>query len=159
MGSASDYRTSDSSTAYQTSFTSTLSLSLLRPLNYLLGLSGDQVPHSLSTSYADFEPTVPTDYQEETCDLFSQLGAKGVSIFVASGDNGVGSNCANGKYVPMYSSDRSWITSVGGTVARAPRVLGPSLVAASRMFSLSLNGKSSSKLVDTEQHGQQPKLQ
>lgn len=69
---------------------------------------------SLSISYADFEPKVPTDYQKKTCDLFPQLGAKGISVFIASSDNGLGSNCPNGKYVPMYSSDCPWITSMGG---------------------------------------------
>lgn len=89
-------------------------------LNYLLALSKDQLPQSLSISYADFEPTVPTDYQKKTSDLFSQLGAQGVSVFVASGDNGVGSNCSNGKYVPMYPSDCLWIASLCGTDGTSP---------------------------------------
>lgn len=89
-------------------------------LNYLLGLPKDQLPQTMSISYADTEPSVPVDYQKKTCDLFSQLGAKGVSVFVASGDFGVGQNCPGGRYVPEYPSDCPWITAVGGTDGTSP---------------------------------------
>lgn len=89
-------------------------------INYLLGLPKDQLPQSVSISYADFETTVPTDYQKKTCDLFSQLGAKGVSVFVASGDYGVGNNCPSGKYNPEYPATCPWVTAVGGTDGTNP---------------------------------------
>lgn len=92
----------------------------LEYLNYMLGLSKDQTPQTISISYIDSENTVPVDYQKKTCDLFSQLGAKGVSIFVASGDDGVGKNCPSGKYNPMYPADCPWITAVGGTDGTSP---------------------------------------
>lgn len=89
-------------------------------LNYMLGLSADKLPQTLTISYVDTEPSVPTDYQQKTCDLFSQLGAKGVSILVASGDAGVGSNCPGGKYVPGYPAACPWVTAVGGTTGTGP---------------------------------------
>lgn len=62
-------------------------------LNYLLALDDADLPNTLSISYGDDEDTVPLDYATNACNLFSQLGARGVSVLVASGDSGVGSTC------------------------------------------------------------------
>lgn len=59
-------------------------------LEYLLGLDCESLPNTLSISYGDVQQTVPDSYATHVCDLFSQLGARGVSVLVASGDSGVG---------------------------------------------------------------------
>jgi tripeptidyl-peptidase I len=48
------------------------------------------IPQTISTSYGDDEQTVPPDYAKSVCDLFAQLGARGVSLLFSSGDYGVG---------------------------------------------------------------------
>lgn len=65
-------------------------------LDYLL-TKADPLPNTLSISYGDEQSTVPDAYAKRVCDLFSQLGARGVSVLVASGDSGVGARdqCTN----------------------------------------------------------------
>ncbi|KAH9016395.1 subtilisin-like protein [Lactarius deliciosus] len=82
-------------------------------LNYLL--HQEDIPPTISISYA--------------CTLFGQLGLRGVSILVSSGDDGVGSiedcmaNSASARFVPMFpASYMSLVTSVGGTVSYNPEV-------------------------------------
>jgi tripeptidyl-peptidase-1 len=53
-------------------------------------LNQTSIPQTISTSYGDDEQTVPEDYARSVCDLFAQLGAKGVSVLFSSGDAGVG---------------------------------------------------------------------
>jgi len=57
-------------------------------LNFIL--DQDTIPQTISTSYGDDEQTVPPDYAKSVCSLFAQLGAMGVSLLFASGDDGVG---------------------------------------------------------------------
>lgn len=59
-------------------------------LQFMLGL--ETVPQVISTSYGDDEQTVPLSYATAVCNGFARLGARGVSLLFASGDNGVGSN-------------------------------------------------------------------
>lgn len=94
-------------------------------LDYLLGLDDDELPNTLSISYGDDEQTVPDDYATNACDLFSQLGARGVSILVASGDSGVGatSECTlNGEaqFATAFPASCPWVTTVGGTTGQSP---------------------------------------
>jgi len=60
--------------------------------NYMLGLSDDDIPQVISTSYGDDEQTVSRAYAQATCKQFAQLGARGVSMFFSSGDFGVGAD-------------------------------------------------------------------
>ncbi|KAF4627954.1 hypothetical protein G7Y89_g10196 [Cudoniella acicularis] len=92
-------------------------------LNYLLALPDAQLPNTVSISYGDDEVTVPLDYATSTCNLFSQLGARGVSVLVASGDSGVGSTCTmNGKaqFTTSFPAGCPWVTTVGGTTGTSP---------------------------------------
>lgn len=92
-------------------------------LNYLLALPAASLPQTISISYGDDEATVPLSYADQTCNLFSQLGARGVSILVASGDSGVGDTCtANGKsaFTTSYPAACPWVTTVGGTTGNSP---------------------------------------
>ena len=59
-------------------------------LRYLIGL--DNVPSTISWPYFTRELDLPSEYMRTVCNLFKILGARGVSILVASGDEGVGHN-------------------------------------------------------------------
>lgn len=67
------------------------------------------IPQTISTSYGDDEQTVPPDYAKSVCDLFAQLGARGVSLLFSSGDYGVGGgSCRSNdgasrrKFIPVF---------------------------------------------------------
>jgi len=94
-------------------------------LDFFLDLSDADLPNTLSISYGDDEDTVPLSYADEVCTLFSTLGARGVSILVASGDGGVGSACdsgANGSegFDTSFPASCPWVTVVGGTTGNSP---------------------------------------
>lgn len=94
-------------------------------LNYFLDLDDADLPNTISISYGDDEATVPDDYATTACDLFSQLGARGVSILVAAGDSGVGSSgtCTeNGvkQFATSFPASCPWVTTVGGTSGTSP---------------------------------------
>lgn len=95
----------------------------LELLNYLLGLPAAQLPNTLSISYGDDEDTVPLSFATNVCNLFSQLGARGVSVLVASGDSGVGITCKeNSKtaFTTSFPAACPWVTTVGGTTGNSP---------------------------------------
>jgi tripeptidyl-peptidase I len=97
---------------------------------YVLGQSDTDIPQVISTSYGDDEQTVPPSYAQTVCAQFAQLGARGVSLLFASGDEGVGSsgNCFtnDGKntstFLASFPSTCPYITSVGGTKNFGPEV-------------------------------------
>jgi tripeptidyl-peptidase-1 len=92
-------------------------------LDYLLALNDSDLPQTISISYGDDEETVPLDYADTTCNLFSQLGARGVSVLVASGDSGVGTTCSiNGTktFTTSFPASCPWVTTVGGTSGNSP---------------------------------------
>jgi tripeptidyl-peptidase-1 len=81
------------------------------------------LPNTISISYGDDEDTVPLDYADNVCNLFSQLGARGVSILVASGDSGVGTTCETGStktFTTSFPASCPWVTVVGGTTGTSP---------------------------------------
>lgn len=90
-------------------------------LNYILGQK--DVPYVFSSSYGDDEESVPYSYAKRVCSGFAQLGARGVTYMVSSGDAGVGakgtcySNTGNGsyKFLPNFPTSCPWVTSVGAT--------------------------------------------
>ncbi|KAN0089028.1 subtilisin-like protein [Hyaloscypha variabilis] len=87
-------------------------------LDILLDLPSASLPNTISVSYGDDESTVPLDYATTVCNLFAQLGVRGVSILVASGDSGVGGSClVNGKaqFTTAFPASCPWVTAVGGT--------------------------------------------
>jgi len=92
-------------------------------LNYLLSLSNSSLPNTISISYGDDEDTVPLDYADNVCNLFAQLGARGVSVLVASGDSGVGSTCMSGStttFTTSFLASCPWVTVVGGMTSNSP---------------------------------------
>ncbi|KAJ3148460.1 hypothetical protein HDU89_004791 [Geranomyces variabilis] len=89
------------------------------------------IPQVISTSYDDDEQAVPRSYAVRVCNTFAQLGARGVSLFFASGDGGVGNDgtCISndGKnrtvFLPEFPSTCPYITSVGATKNFNPEVV------------------------------------
>ncbi|KAH9014657.1 subtilisin-like protein [Lactarius pseudohatsudake] len=87
-------------------------------INYLI--ARENIPQTISVPFGADEIDVPLEYATAVCDLFAQLGTRGVSVLFASGDDGVGNakNCeVNGKvqFIPMYPASCPYVTSVGGT--------------------------------------------
>ncbi|KAF8269933.1 peptidase S8/S53 domain-containing protein [Lactarius quietus] len=108
-------------------------------LKYLLMQT--HIPPTITVSYGNPETSVPWTYATALCNVFAQLGLRGVSVLVASGDDGVGrGDCRDGAgnvrfytYFPASctSSDflcdtqkyltatvflGPWVTAVGGTM-------------------------------------------
>ncbi|KAH8987048.1 subtilisin-like protein [Lactarius akahatsu] len=93
--------------------------------NYLLGQ--EDIPPTISISYSNPETIFPLEYASSLCNLFAQLGSRGVSVIVSSGDDGVGrgdcrDNSGSVRFTPSFPSSCPWVTSVGGTVGHDPEV-------------------------------------
>ncbi|KUI55616.1 Tripeptidyl-peptidase SED2 [Cytospora mali] len=100
-------------------------------LDSVLSESDDTLAKVISTSYDDDEQTVPISYATRVCNELAQLGARGVSLFYAAGDDGVGpsgycvSNDGTNKstLLPEFPSTCPYITSVGATMNFTPEVV------------------------------------
>lgn len=66
-------------------------------LSYLLARDDEDLPSVLSNSYGESEDQVPLEYAQSVCEMYAQLGARGVSVLHSSGDWGVGlsSDCGS----------------------------------------------------------------
>lgn len=75
-------------------------------------------PAVFSISYTDEEDSATRRYATRFATEMAKAGARGISVLVASGDNGSGGawreNC-HGKFQPSFPSTVPWITAVGGT--------------------------------------------
>ncbi|KAF8267690.1 subtilisin-like protein [Lactarius quietus] len=107
--------------------------SFLTWLNHLI--NQENIPQTISASYGYYEKFFPIEYTTALCDLFAQLGTRGVSVLFPSGNEGVGGpeNCEasdgyRGQFVPEFPSSYyhgfagPWVTSVGGTISQNPEV-------------------------------------
>ncbi|KUJ19762.1 subtilisin-like protein [Mollisia scopiformis] len=98
-------------------------------LQYML--AQPELPQVISISYADEEQTVPRWYAKRVCQGFAQLGARGVSVLVASGDEGVGADgmCFNNDgsnkpmFLPKFPASCPYVTTVGGTRGWDPELV------------------------------------
>ncbi|KAL8785889.1 MAG: hypothetical protein Q9213_003121 [Squamulea squamosa] len=94
-------------------------------------LAQRDLPQVISTSYGDDEQTVPEAFARRVCNQFAQLGARGVSLLFASGDDGVGSEGScftnDGKntssFLPSFPDGCPYVTSVGATKNFNPEVV------------------------------------
>jgi tripeptidyl-peptidase-1 len=90
-------------------------------LQSVLKLKQKDLPQVISTSYGENEQSVPKSYALSVCNLFAQLGSRGVSVIFSSGDSGTGSACLSNdgknttKFQPQYPAACPWVTSVGST--------------------------------------------
>ena len=90
---------------------------------YVTAQPAGSLPQVISNSYGDDEQTVSKSYAEAVCNQFAQLGAKGISVLFASGDNGVGSDglCISNAdnttemFLPSFPNDCPYVTNVGAT--------------------------------------------
>ncbi|KAI0048692.1 tripeptidyl peptidase A [Auriscalpium vulgare] len=96
-------------------------------LDYVLAQK--TLPQTISTSYGENEQTVPESYAKRVCAGFAQLGARGVSLLVGSGDAGVGDGdpdpatqtCLTNdgrnatEFLPGFPASCPFVTAVGGT--------------------------------------------
>ncbi|TBU54490.1 family S53 protease-like protein [Dichomitus squalens] len=91
----------------------------LDEINYLLSL--EHPPQVLSTSYGYAETSMSYALTDKLCKAYAQLGARGVSVLFASGDNGVGCQDSNTTlFQPTFPSNCPYVTSVGGTAGSGP---------------------------------------
>lgn len=94
-------------------------------LTYILNQTNDRLPQTLSTSYGEEEQSVPKDYALKICNMFMQLGARGVSVLFASGDSGPGVACISNTnnqtyFAPTFPAGCPYVTAVGATTGRSP---------------------------------------
>lgn len=100
-------------------------------LDYILSLSDDALPKVISTSYADDEQTIPYSYASHACNMFAQLGARGVTLLFGSGDEGVGADgycfkndgSNSSAFIPEFPSSCPFVTTVGATKGFNPEGL------------------------------------
>ena len=92
----------------------------------MLGRENWTLPSVMSYSYGENEQSLPSDYTRSVCKAFLELGMRGMSVLVASGDDGPGSSCmsndgsSNAKFLPTFPASCPWVTTVGGTVGMSP---------------------------------------
>jgi tripeptidyl-peptidase-1 len=90
-------------------------------LNGILKLDQNDLPQVISTSYGEDEQTIPERYARRVCNLYAQLGSRGVSVLFSSGDSGVGTGCVSNdgqnqtRFLPQFPASCPWVTSVGAT--------------------------------------------
>ncbi|KAH8995566.1 peptidase S8/S53 domain-containing protein [Lactarius hatsudake] len=99
----------------------------LESLDYLLKKT--HIPQTISISYGAYERYVPREYARALCILFAQLGARGVSLILSTGDDGVGKNCkdefGNVRFANSFPATCPYLTAVGGTTDYDPEVAAP----------------------------------
>ncbi|KAH9020548.1 subtilisin-like protein [Lactarius deliciosus] len=99
----------------------------LESLDYLL--KKKVIPQTISISYGTDERNVPREYARALCILYAQLGARGVSVLIPTGDDGVGKNCkdksGNVRFAPEFPASCPYLTAVGGTTDYDPEVAAP----------------------------------
>jgi tripeptidyl-peptidase-1 len=90
-------------------------------LQNVLKLNQKDLPQVISTSYGENEQSVPKSYALSVCNMFAQLGSRGVTVIFSSGDSGVGSACLSNdgknttKFQPQFPAACPFVTSVGST--------------------------------------------
>ncbi|KAF8259426.1 subtilisin-like protein [Lactarius quietus] len=89
-------------------------------------LDQEIIPQTIVMTYGYDEIDLSVEYAVKMCILFAQLGARGVSVLVTSGNNGVGKeNCVVDGFVrfrPTFPSTCPHVTAVGGTTGFTPEV-------------------------------------
>lgn len=97
-------------------------------LTHVLNLTDAELPQTLTTSYGEEEQSVPADYAYKVCNLFMQLGARGVSVLFSTGDSGPGRACKSNvdnttvTFEPHFPAGCPWVTAVGATTQSGPEV-------------------------------------
>ena len=78
-------------------------------------INQEAIPQTISISYGIYEKIYPRDYTAYLCSLFAQLGARGASILMPSGNEAVGRNCVNSdrsiRFTPHFPATCTWSLS------------------------------------------------
>jgi tripeptidyl-peptidase I len=88
-------------------------------LKWLISLSNETtLPLVFSASYTDFEAHVNAQYSNRVNVELMKVGIRGTSLFMASGDYGIGTTYStkSGVYHPEFPAESPYVTSVGGTM-------------------------------------------
>jgi tripeptidyl-peptidase-1 len=74
-------------------------------------------PTAISVSYADDEQKFSPSYMTRICNEFMKVGSRGISIFFATGDGGIGGNgnCPDDTYYVAFPASCPYVTAVGAT--------------------------------------------
>ena len=81
-------------------------------------LDQEHIPQTIIMSFNSFlEHAIPPEYALHVCSLFEQFGARGVSVLVASGNDGVGpEGCYRGQFEVEFPS-----SCASGTLSSLPK--------------------------------------
>ncbi|KAH9036760.1 subtilisin-like protein [Lactarius deliciosus] len=96
-------------------------------LDYILEREEGDIPRTISISYVADEKDMPVAYTMYLCTQFGMLGALGVSVLIASGDDGVGKgDCiaddGSVRFIPLWPATCPYVTAVGGTTGYGPEI-------------------------------------
>ncbi|KAH8994672.1 subtilisin-like protein [Lactarius hatsudake] len=94
-------------------------------LDYIL-MQGD-IPRTISISYVADERLISAAYATYVCTQFSILGVLGVSVLIATGDDGVGkgdcvTNDGSVRFYSQFPATCPYVTAVGGTTNHDPEI-------------------------------------
>ncbi|KAK1517009.1 uncharacterized protein CCOS01_12558 [Colletotrichum costaricense] len=95
-------------------------------LDAMLKLPDEKLPHTITTSFGENEQSLPDGYVQQICDQFGALGARGVTMFAASGDSGPGNTCVTNdgtnstRFNAVFPASCPFVTGVGGVRGIAP---------------------------------------
>ncbi|KAH8994681.1 subtilisin-like protein [Lactarius hatsudake] len=94
-------------------------------LGYIL--TERNIPRTISISYVADEKDIPVAYTTYMCNQFGMLGALGVSVLIATGDDGVGKgDCMTDdgsvRFIPLWPATCPYVTAVGGTTGYGPEI-------------------------------------
>ncbi|KAH9062396.1 subtilisin-like protein [Lactarius vividus] len=94
-------------------------------LEYIL--SQENIPQTIAISYYRLEENfLSHEYIVQVCDMFSRLGARGVSVILSSGNEGVGKDCmmedGSTRFMANFPGTCPYVTVVGGTTGYEPEV-------------------------------------
>ncbi|KAH9027655.1 subtilisin-like protein [Lactarius hengduanensis] len=92
-------------------------------LRYIL--EEDNIPRTISISYIMDERVIPEEYATYVCSQFGMLGARGVSVLISTGDDGVGKgDCVTEdgsvRFYTRFPATCPYVTAVGGTTGLEP---------------------------------------
>ncbi|KAH9005248.1 subtilisin-like protein [Lactarius hatsudake] len=90
-------------------------------------LDQEDIPRTISISYAYEERYLSREDAIYLCDMFAKLGALGVSVLVSSANDGVGEGACvteSGmvRFIPPFPGSCPYVTVVGGTTDYEPEV-------------------------------------
>ncbi|KAH9166016.1 subtilisin-like protein [Lactarius sanguifluus] len=90
-------------------------------------LMEDNIPRTISISYVFDEKMTSEAYATYICAQFGLLGVLGVSVLIATGDDGVGlGDCmaddGSVQFSPTFPATCPYVTAVGGTTGHGPEI-------------------------------------